>query len=325
MDEFSLINRWFNCSQLQPHAQHIVLGNGDDCAVINVPEGCLLAQSIDTHIAEKHFPKNAPAKLIAMRTLSASLSDLAATGAEPHSFSVAISLPEADQNWLQPFSEGLALLAQKYNITLIGGDTTCGPLCLSFHVQGFVPAKKILTRSGAKPGDRIFVSGTLGNGAGALPLVLSGKLWQPDVSDREQQEENCLLKAYYAPQPQFVLGRWLSDNGVRTAIDISDGLLADLGHILTSSQTGAILDMSKIPLSSSLLNIYGLQKAHDFALTGGDDYQLCFCWPKQKAFPEGCPVSVTEIGVITDQQGIIDTKGKRYAPQGFNHFSCPGL
>lgn len=316
LDEFSLIKTWFNCTALQPHAENIVLGNGDDCAMISIPEGHVLAQSIDTQVADLHFPASAPAALIGYRALAVSISDLAAMGATPHSFSLALTLPKADEVWLSELSRGMAALAQQCNITLIGGDTTRGPLTLSFHVQGFIDPVKALRRSGAKPGNRVFVSGHLGDAGGALPLVLKGSL--PDKA--QTYSERYLLNAYYYPQPQLALGRWLAEHGASAAIDISDGFLADLGHILSASGVGAEIAVDKLSLSDALVGLYGAEEARNMALTAGDDYQLCFCWPQDQLFPGDCPVKVTEIGMISHRKGI-DTQGRTDdLKQGFKHF-----
>ncbi len=294
----------------------IVLGNGDDCAIISLPEGSDLAQSIDTYVAGVHFLVNAPAELIAWRTLAASVSDLAAMGATPHSFSLALTLPEINNHWLKCFSKGLAQFAKIFNMTLVGGDTTKGPLSISYHVQGFVPSGKALMRSGAKPGDHIYVSGTLGNAGAALPLVSKGLVFD-DISDKS---EKYLLEAYYYPMPQVELGQWLSGKGGTTAIDISDGLLADLSHLLEVSNTGAKIAIDEIPLSTAILNCYPKQKAINFALTSGDDYQLCFIWPSDKIFPEHCPIPVKRIGYIHSVPGIKDENNNIYSADGFKHF-----
>ena len=317
LNEFSLIKTWFDCPALKVHNQHIVLGNGDDCAIISLPEGQALAQSIDTQVADVHFPVTAPAALIGYRALAASVSDLAAMGAAPHSFSFALTMPDADALWLSELSRGMAEFAEQYQLTLIGGDTTRGPLTLSFHVQGFVKPEQALKRSGAKPGDRIFVSGTLGDAGGALPLVLKGIL--PDTVN--SPDEKTLLNAYYYPRPQLRLGQWLAEQGANAAIDVSDGLLADLNHILSASGVGASIDVCKLPLSNALKRLYGDDKSRHMALTSGDDYQLCFCWPADTTFPESCPVTVTEIGIINQDSGI-DFQGDGVAIKtGFCHFS----
>ena len=317
VDEFSLIAAYFNIPALQPCKEHIVLGNGDDAAVIAVPSGQWLVQSMDAQVADIHFPAGASADRIGYRALAASVSDLAAMGAKPHSFSLSLTLPEMDHAWLNHLSAGMVRFATEYHMTLLGGDLTKGPsIVLAFHVQGFVDADKVLRRSGARLGDRIFVSGTLGDAGGGLPLVQ-----QCSELPLTGSAQDILMHAYYEPKPQWELGRWLLQQGVQVAIDISDGLLADLQHILDSSGVGAHLDRKKLPLSDALCVVYSLQDAQTLALSSGDDYQLCFCWPADRRFPyEACPTIVTEIGKIVSSCGITDEDGTCYKAVGFNHF-----
>ena len=326
MDEFSLIRTWFDQPQLQLHNQHILLGNGDDCSLLSIPDNYTLAQSMDTLVADVHFPGNAPAYFIGYRSLMVCLSDLAAMGATPHSFFLALTLPEINETWLSEFSRGLAEAAGKYQLTLTGGDTTRGPLTISCLVQGMLPKGKALYRKGAKTGDRIFVSNTLGDAGGALPQVLAGQLPAQTVpADETKKAEDALLRSYYLPQPQIILGQWLVKHGATAAIDISDGLLADLNHILKASNRGAYINSDKVPISNALNLLYEKEKAIELALTGGDDYQLCFCWPQDLVLPESCPCSITEIGAITaDITTIIDRQGRDYMQSGYNHFLSSG-
>ena len=320
LGEFDLIRHFFERPELQS-SRPDVLGIGDDCALLSVPQGMQLAQSLDTLVCGVHFPENCDPFLLGYRALATNISDLAAMGAEPHSFTLGLTLPESDSDWLQSFSDGLVALAQPSGIALIGGDTTKGPLTLSIQVQGLVPEGKALRRNGAKAGDLVYVSGCLGDAAGALPAVLEGQ--KPDSCDNASIR--YLLNRYYQPSPRVKLGQWLSANGATSALDISDGLLGDLGHILKASQVGAELDIKKMPLSNELLDVAGVEKAQRCALSGGDDYELCFTWPSDKVLelPESIrqECSVTCVGRITASTGIVDkTTQRSLTAAAYRHF-----
>ena len=320
LGEFDLIRHFFDRPELQPTRRDI-LGIGDDCALLSVPEGRQLAQSLDTLVSGVHFPEHCDPFLLGYRALATNISDLAAMGAEPHSFTLGLTLPESDSDWLQAFSDGLVALAQPSGLALIGGDTTRGPLTISIQVQGLVPAGQALLRSGARPGDLVYVSGSLGDAAGALPLVLKGM--HPEQSKNPAVQ--YLLKRYYQPSPRVALGQWLAVNGATSALDISDGLLGDLGHILKASRVGAELDPEQLPVSSQLLSVVGQSAAQGYALGGGDDYELCFTWPVDKtlALPEAIQAecSVTCIGRITDTTGICNaTTGEPLSIAAYRHF-----
>ncbi len=318
MDEFALIDTYFKRPELAP-MQTSITGIGDDCALLTIPEGMQLAQSLDTLVEGVHFPRHCDPELLGYRALAVTLSDLAAMGAEPHSFSLGLTLPAIDKGWLQGFSDGLSKLAQIATIPLVGGDTTKGPLTLSLHVQGLVPVGKALKRSGAQVGDKIHVSGHLGDGAGALDFVLKGD--KPETVKNDHVRS--LLRKYYTPMPRLALGQWLRDNGATAALDISDGLLGDLGHILTASGVGARLNPEAVPCSSALIAICGQKKATQLAMGGGDDYELCFTWPDRPLVNvparTGCPV--TCIGEITRVPGIWDAcSGLKISTASYTHF-----
>ena len=320
LGEFDLIRHYFERPELRSNRPD-VLGIGDDCALLSVPSGMQLAQSLDTLVAGVHFPEQCDPFLLGYRALATNLSDLAAMGAQPHSFTLGLTLPESNTNWLQAFSDGLVALAQPSGIALIGGDTTKGPLTISIQVQGLVPQGKALRRNGAKAGDLIYVSGSLGDAAGALPAVLQG--FYPDTAENADVEH--LLKRYYQPSPRLNLGQWLSLHGATSALDISDGLLGDLGHILKASKVGAELDLNTLPVSSALLNVAGKDDAQRFALTGGDDYELCFTWPADKPLelPEtiASECRVTCIGQIIESTGIVDQQtGVVLSADAYRHF-----
>ena len=260
--EFQIIRQYF-----ERHACYdasVALGIGDDCALIQPTPGLLQAISVDTSIAGRHFPDDASACDIAYRSLTVSLSDLAAMGATARWFTLAISLPEIDRAWLDQFSQGLFAAAQNAGVQLVGGDTTKGPLAITIQVQGEVPMGKALLRSGAKANDHVYVSGCLGDAGAGLAVY------------RKTLPANAaLLQAYLRPEPELQLGLQLPGKA-SSCIDVSDGLLADLSHILRASGVGAEIDLAAIPLSQALLAVMDREQALELALTAGDDYRLCF-------------------------------------------------
>ena len=290
MNEFDLIQNYFNTSSLSFSHPQVDLGIGDDCAIVSVPADQQLCMSIDTLVEEVHFPKGARAFDIATRALCVTLSDLAAMGAQPIGFTLAISLPQTlkqDANWLREFSEGLALIAQRYQCPLIGGDTTkSSTLVLTLQVHGTVPKQKALTRSGAQVGDRVCVTANqtrgLGDGAAALPFVLS-----------DPQTQHALASAFWQPLPQIELGQTLRDLAT-SCLDVSDGLVQDLNHICQASQVSMQIDPERLPLSHALLQHCDRPQAQAYALGGGDDYQLAFTLPSGVAVPADC----VEVGVV---------------------------
>ena len=257
--EFALIQQYF-ASGFPSHT-NTRLGVGDDCSLITLPPDYELAQSIDTQVAGIHFPPQAPADLIAQRALRCAVSDLAAMGAEPRGFHLALTLPRADASWLSAFSQGLKAAAGELNIALLGGDTTSGPaVIITIAVQGFVPAEKALTRHTAQVGDDIWVSGVIGASALALPCALE------NPADRSTK-----TAAYYFPQPQCALGSRLRDV-IHACLDISDGLLQDAGHIARASAVTLSIDGQAIPLPDGITTRDDIMRC----ISGGDDYQLLF-------------------------------------------------
>jgi thiamine-monophosphate kinase len=268
MSEFDLIKRYF--TRTTPGA---ILGVGDDAALLRVGEGMELAVSTDMLVSGTHFLADADPFLLGHKTLAVNLSDLAAMGALPRWAMLAISLPKADENWLQRFSAGFFALAGEHGVELIGGDTTRGPLNLCVTIMGEVPQGKALRRDGAQAGDDIWVSGTLGDAALGLAF-LQGKITLP-----EGARVSCLA-ALHQPQPRIALG--LALRGIaNSAIDISDGLLADLGHILECSNAAAEVRYDKLPVSSLFASSGDEmpELAQRCVLAGGDDYELCFTAP----------------------------------------------
>lgn len=315
--EFDLIQQYFS----RP-AKHTVLGVGDDAALIRVAPSHELAVSTDMLVAGRHFfPKADPYKL-GHKTLAVNLSDLAAMGATPRWATLSIALPRVNERWLQKFSQGLFDLAERHGVALIGGDTTRGPLAFSITILGEVPRGRALRRSGAKSGDEIWVSGTVGDAA----LVLAHLQGRTQLAERDARQ---LAQRLHQPQPRVRLGQALL--GVaHSAIDISDGLLADLEHVLEASRVGAELHWPALPASVELHRYLDRAVARQAMLAGGDDYELCFtAAPGQHArivrLSRRLQLPLTCIGRITSKRGLVlrDARGKKMSIEetGFDHFA----
>jgi thiamine-monophosphate kinase len=305
MGEFDLIRTYFTGLDF---GNNIELGVGDDAALLRLPEGECLVVSVDTAVAGVHFSEHTLPEVIAYRSIASAVSDLAAMGAKPLGMTLALTLPQQDEWWLRSFSEGVTQSVYAFDCPLVGGDTTRGPLCISITVHGSVAPKNALKRSGAKVGDLIYVSNTLGDAGAGLALEL-GKL---DVASDDNYQG--LHDAWCYPQPQLALGQQLA--GIASScIDISDGLLSDLHHILTASQCGAELYSQQIPLSQALVSSLGQAQALQSALNAGEDYQLCFTLPEDIPAPS----HATAIGRIIKEQTLL-LDGQVTAPAGFTHF-----
>ncbi len=264
--EFELIRRYFT----HP-APHAVLGVGDDAALVLVRRGCELAVSADMLVAGRHFFPAADPRELGHKALAVNLSDMAAMGAVPRWATLAIALPKADARWLGQFSRGFMALARRYNVDLIGGDTTRGPLNICVQIMGEVPRGQALRRDGARAGDDIWVSGVLGDAALAVAALKRRVRLAPAELAR------CAARLH-RPQPRIALG--IALRGVaRSAIDVSDGLLADLGHILDRSTVAAEIELAALPASSVLRRYLHRVVACRALLAGGDDYELCFTAP----------------------------------------------
>ncbi|HDL1205515.1 TPA: thiamine-phosphate kinase [Mannheimia haemolytica] len=273
MGEFDIIERYFNASQ-RPPRKDVLLSIGDDCALTSLKPNQQLAITTDTLVCGTHFlPTISPADL-AYKSVASNLSDLAAMGAEPAWISLALTLPEINHDWLAEFSEHFFEILDHYNVDLIGGDTTCGPLSLTITAQGIVPQDRGLFRHNAKVGDWIYVSGTLGDSVGGLQLLLNQQSEQVNWN----KEQSYLIQRHLRPTPRVLLGLTIASIA-NAAIDISDGLLSDLSHILKRSDCGAVLNLENFPLSDVLLSCYSRTEAEYFALNGGEDYELCFTVP----------------------------------------------
>jgi len=281
LDEFDIIRKYFANSEIAFGADEVVMGVGDDCALIAPRENELLAVSMDMLVEGVHFLEDTDPFLLGQRTLLVNLSDLAAMGAKPLCFTLALSLPDVDEQWLAQFSAGLALVAQANQCPLVGGDMTAsyperGGRTLCVQVHGSVPHGMGLTRSGARVGDLIYVTGALGDAAAGLRLLRDGD------GDKPLTEEcrDYLCSAFYQPKSRIDVG--IALRGIATsAIDLSDGLASDLEHILRASRVGASVDVARLPLSQAFGAFIPRDERTRLALAGGDDYELCFTLPQE--------------------------------------------
>ncbi|MGF1719838.1 thiamine-phosphate kinase [Vibrio kyushuensis] len=270
--EFNLIDKYFVGRQSQ--RKDVLLAAGDDCALVKSPSNVAIAISTDTLVAGTHFLEGANPRWVAHKALASNISDLSAMGGTPAWVSFALTMPKPDEAWLAPFCEAFFQLADYFGIQLIGGDTTKGPLSLTLTVQGFVPEEKALRRSGAKIGDWIYVTGDLGDSKAGLDVIL-------DDEQRKKANSDILEKRHYLSSPRVLVGQALL-NVASSAIDISDGLISDLSHILNRSNVGASVDVSSLPLSPELLGFTQDEVlAQKYALTSGEEYELCFTVPEE--------------------------------------------
>lgn len=305
LSEFQLITRYFTRPLLK--TDDIVLGIGDDCALLKILSGMQLAISTDMLVEGKHFFKNINPAILGRQSLAVNLSDLAAMGAQPVAFMLALALPTANKKWLTLFSKSLLKLADEYNCKLIGGDTTKGPLTINITIFGTVPHGQALRRDVAKVGDDIWVSGTIGDARLALAI------YRKEIHIKKTH--NNILQINLPIIPRIKLG--IALRGIaHAAIDISDGLAGDLIHILESSNVGALLYVDSLPISS-ILRQQSLIIRRNFTLSGGDDYELCFTSPvKQRkkviAAAMHSATTITRVGIIEATPGLrlIDTNDK---------------
>jgi thiamine-monophosphate kinase len=318
--EFNLIALYFT----RP-TKRAVLGIGDDCALIKVAAGCELAISTDALVEGVHFFAGANAEKLGHKSLAVNLSDLAAMGATPRYVTLALTLPTIDDAWLAAFSRGFFALADEFDVELIGGDTTRGPLSITLTVMGEIEAGRALRRDGAKAGDDIWVSGTLGGAALALMHLQGNVQLQPHIFSRVEDR-------LHRPSPRVTLGQTLL-GAASAALDISDGLVADLGHICERSKLSAVIERDLLPLASPLLSVRA-DFRDECALSGGDDYELCFTAPvtaraEIEIAGAKCGVAVTRIGSMktldpSQRVKVIDESGLEVTPKktGFDHFAA---
>jgi thiamine-monophosphate kinase len=319
LSEFDLIKQYFD--QTYPSEPQFALGIGDDCALINPSPNMQLAISSDMLVSGRHFFPDADPTMLGHKCLAVNLSDLAAMGAKPIAFTLALSLPEANRDWLAQFSQGLFAIANAHNCRLIGGDTTKGPLNICISIFGELPPGTALRRDAAQVNDDIWISGTLGDARLALAAY-----WK----ELELSEDAHRLAAQrmHKPSPRVALG--IALRGIaHAALDISDGLVGDLGHILKRSNVGARLDIDKLP-RGDVLKLQSQNLQRQFTLAGGDDYELCFTAPasnRDAVIAAGIEsqTQVSRVGTIEQNAGLrfFDNEGTQVnlQLQGFDHFS----
>jgi thiamine-monophosphate kinase len=318
--EFALIERFF--SRCGAQRGDVELGVGDDGALLRPPPGEDLVAAIDTLVAGVHFLPQAEPASIGHRALAVNLSDLAAMGAHPAWALLALTLPAADESWLLEFARGLDALARAHNVALVGGDTTRGPLCVTVQVLGHVPQGCALRRAGGSPGDTLFLSGTAGDAAAGL-LLEQGELALDDAATQKE-----LLARFAFPTPRVALGEALRGRA-SACIDISDGLLGDAAKLAAASGCGAEITLEELPLSQALVHAVGAERARHLALSGGDDYELCFSVPAARVReltlalpPERW--NYRRIGALRAAAGAVVTRAgtvMQFSHSGFEHFA----
>ena len=316
--EFDLIRDFFRDATAQ--RDDVVLGIGDDCALLEVPVGKQLAVSMDTLVVGRHFVADVDPELLGHKALAVNLSDLAAMGATPAWVTLSVTLPDADAEWIKRFMVGFTALAKRYQLTLIGGDTTRGPLAITVQVHGFVDPEKSLRRDAAKIGDLIYVSGQLGDAGLALMAQQGLYVKQGSLASLKQRLDR--------PEPRIELGRAATTHS-RCAIDLSDGLGSDLGHICEESNVGALIYLDKLPMSDAVAEYVTESGDWSLPLSAGDDYELCMTVPAQhqaafEAAMQQQEVPVTWIGMIEqgEQVRAMSPNGDvdAYVARGYDHF-----
>jgi thiamine-monophosphate kinase len=318
LSEQALIERFF--AGRGPSRDDVMLGIGDDAAILRVPPGAELVATVDAIVEGVHFLAGADAADVGWRALAVNLSDLAAMGAEPAWALLALVMPAADEQWLTRFTHGFFELAGKHGVALVGGDTNRGPLCASVQLHGFAPAGAALRRSGARPGDHLYVTGTLGDAAAGLELLR-------DRKGGEAQGADELQRRFLRPQPRTTEG--LSLRGLASAaIDVSDGLGVDAARLARASGAGIEIELERVPTSGALRAAHGEKEAHALALGGGDDYELLFAVSPEHAtdlarasaaWKCGC----TRIGRVVAESGVrvrLHGRDVPVASAGFQHF-----
>jgi thiamine-monophosphate kinase len=321
LSEFDLIKQYFQ--RARPAGRQTMLGIGDDCALLAPSPGKLLAVSSDMLVEDRHFFAGADPFMLGHKSLAVNLSDLAAMGAAPLGFTLALALPGADPAWLDGFSRGMFALADAHGCELVGGDTTKGPLNICITIFGELAPGQALRRDAARVGDDIWISGTLGDPR----LALAG--YRNEVA-LDEADFALAAQRMHTPAPRVALGRLLAEGGLaHAALDISDGLVGDLGHILAASKAGAVLDVDALP-AGPVLARQPTELRRRFALAGGDDYELCFTAPAAQrdailAAGEQCGTPVTRVGRIEAAPGLrlIDADGAplKLGLSGWDHFA----
>ncbi|CUR53687.1 Thiamine-monophosphate kinase [Serratia symbiotica] len=316
--EFDLINRYFNRYK-HKYRKDVKLGIGDDCALLTIKKKQLLAISTDTLVSGVHFLPEINPDDLGWKALAVNLSDLSAMGATPSWLSLALTVPNINEGWIKKFSDSIFNQLNYYGMQLIGGDTTSGPLSLTLTIYGFIPMNCALTRKGANIGDWIYVTGTVGDSAAGLEII-KGNLHISNIKAR-----NYFINRHLRPQPRILQGKILRKLA-SSAIDISDGLISDLKHILKASFCSASINLNKLPLSHYLIHYTNINQALYFGLMGGEDYELCFTVPdinrtKVELAFSNFDINCTCIGHITSlSQGI-----KFYWYKNLVKISCKGF
>jgi thiamine-monophosphate kinase len=272
VNERELIQRYFH--EGGAVRNDVPVGVGDDAALINMPPTMQLVAKTDTLVSGVHFLPHFPADSIGHRALAVNLSDVAAMGATPAWALIALTLPKPDPMWLQSFADGFGTLARKHNVALVGGDTTSGPLCITVQLLGYAPYPPAMLRSGGKPGDVLFVSGTTGDSGAGLQIE------KGEIANATPAAAYYLRQRFMFPTPRVELGQKLRDHA-SACIDISDGLLGDIGKLVEASRCGAIINYEQLPVSTHLVSTTGDARARELSLIGGEDYELCFTVPVQ--------------------------------------------
>lgn len=315
LTEEIIIDRFFR--GLAGHREDVVLGIGDDAAILTPPPGAQLVAAVDTLNEGVHFPAGAPPAAIGHRLLAVNLSDLAAMGATPAWATLSLSLAAPDEAWLTDFARGLGALARRHDVAIVGGDTVRGPLSLSLQLLGFVPAGEALTRGGARTGDGIYVTGQPGVAAAGLRRLQAGE----PLTD-------ALVEGFLWPVPRLAVGHAL--RGIATAaIDVSDGLITDLRRLLAASEAGGRIEAAALPLSPTLRAAVGDEEARRLALVGGDDYELLFTAPDAAAsrlqtLARDWEVGVSRIGTVEAEAGLRVDGAPAGLPAGWRHFDGHG-
>ncbi|MEZ5566239.1 MAG: thiamine-phosphate kinase [Gammaproteobacteria bacterium] len=322
MDERALIRRYFSRSApLAGERSAIIVGIGDDGAVLRPEPGYDLVVAIDTLVEGTHFLRDMPSAAVGHRCLAVNLSDVAAMAAEPRWAVLALAIPEVDEAWLSGFADGLFALADRYNVALVGGDTVRGPLAATVTIHGQARPGQVVQRRGAQPGDGVWVTGSPGDAVAGRLLLMD-----PDKKTGHDELRQELIRRFLFPEPRVLEGQQLS--GLATAmLDVSDGLHDDLGKLLAASNVGAEMDIGCLPLSTALQTLCP-RDAIEHALTGGDDYELCFTVPAAAESSllkaaESWPVSVTRIGTIIAGEGArwsLDGRPYRVPDSLWQHF-----
>jgi len=320
LGEFELIRRFFMRSDTAPKSG-VLLGIGDDAALLDFPQGADLVACVDTIVSGRHFPGGADARSIGHRALAVNLSDMAAMGAMPAWATLALTMPSADSDWLEKFAAGFLALADAHSVALVGGDTTRGPLTVSVQILGSVPHGSALRRGGGGAGNILAVSGTLGDAAAGLALL------QAPPAAKLSPEAEALIQRYDYPAPRVQLG--LAARGIATAaMDLSDGLVGDLPKLAYACGLAAHVCIEALPLSRAMRNSVSLGQARDWALAGGDDYELLFAVPANRftelqGAADQLNLTLTPIGELHAGAGVTwSLNGKDYTPRvsGYDHF-----